>query len=446
MTQDQFIKALLSAAKEAGIDEAEVYLATEDVMQIFPSKGKIEQYAVSTVGGASLRGLVRGKMGAAYTEAVDETAIPMLVSNVLQSAALIEDEDEQFIFRGSEAYAAVDCTGDLGTPEKRIAFALEMEEKCLAIDPRVKEVGGFSFFDSTHASVRIANTHGLDLSHEQDGCIAAIDTVAREGDRVVTAFAYEKGASLSELSASRLAENAVAEAVSMLRASPIPSGEMRVILRNTAMSDLLEVYAGVFSADAAQKGLSLLAGKEGEMIAAPCVTLMDDPHMKGGAASRPFDGEGVATRVKQVIEGGRLTTLLHNLKTAKKAGVQTTGNAARGLKSSITVAPSNFYIKPGEKSLSGLEAEMENGLVVTKLEGLHSGANEISGDFSLLCTGHLVRDGKRVQAVEQVTVAGNFFALLKDIVAVGSDLRFGMGSVGSPSVRVSSLSIAGAEE
>lgn len=182
------------------------------------------------------------------------------------------------------------------------------------------------------------------------------------------------------------------------------------------------------------------------MIAAPCVTLMDDPHMKGGAASRPFDGEGVATRVKQVIEGGRLTTLLHNLKTAKKAGVQTTGNAARGLKSSITVAPSNFYIKPGEKSLSGLEAEMENGLVVTKLEGLHSGANEISGDFSLLCTGHLVRDGKRVQAVEQVTVAGNFFALLKDIVAVGSDLRFGMGSVGSPSVRVSSLSIAGAEE
>ena len=112
--------------------------------------------------------------------------------------------------------------------------------------------------------------------------------------------------------------------------------------------------------------MSLLAGREGETIAAECVTLMDDPHLKGGEASSPFDAEGVATQVKAVIENGRLTTLLHNLKTARKAGVRSTGNASKyGYASPITVEPSNFYFKPGKRTLEEMMASIGEGLVIT---------------------------------------------------------------------------------
>ncbi|MBQ7825636.1 MAG: TldD/PmbA family protein, partial [Clostridia bacterium] len=125
--------------------------------------------------------------------------------------------------------------------------------------------------------------------------------------------------------------------------------------------------------------------------------------------------------------------------TAKKAGLATTGNAA----GSGRVAPSNFYIAPGKDSLDALLETMGSGLLITELSGLHAGANPISGDFSLLARGFEVSGGKCVRAVEQFTVAGNFYQLLRDITAAADDLLFEGSPIGSPSVSVSSLNIAG---
>ncbi len=444
MIQDRFIRDLLSAAKAAGISEAEVYFQQAESLHAYVDKGEIGEYAVNTSGGLSLRGLYGGKMGTAYTEALDEAAIPMLVNAVKESAALIDDEDEQFIFAGSPAYASVDCTGDLGTPEERLSFALSLDKAGRSLDPRVTDLGLFTGVDSARETVRIENTHGLSLSHTADIVVGFVEPIARQGERVTTALGFEGACSLDGLDAEKIAREGVMEAVFQLSASPCQSGEMPVIFRNTAMANLLSVFSGVFSADAAQKGLSLLKGREGDAIAAPCVTLADDPLRRGGFATRAFDAEGVATYAKNVIDGGVLTTLLHNLKTAKKAGCASTGNAARGgYAGQVTVAPSNFFLKPGEEDLEALCARMENGLVITDLEGLHAGANPVSGDFSLLSKGYLVENGRKGRPVEQVTVAGNFFSLLKDAVAVGSDLKFAMGPVGSPSVWIRKLSVAG---
>ena len=221
---------------------------------------------------------------------------------------------------------------------------------------------------------------------------------------------------------------------------------MPVALSPDAAADLLQTFSSVFSAEYAQKGLSLLNGREGEVIAAECVTIVDNPHLAGSIASAPFDGEGVATRPTKVVDGGRLTTLLHNLKTAHKQGVETTANAARGYSSPVTVAPTNFYFQPSELSADELLAKLGDGLLITEVSGPHAGANAISGDFSLSAKGFRVREGKRAEAVNQITVAGNFYQLLKDVTAVGSDLTFGMPSgsqFGSPTLLVSSLSIAG---
>ncbi len=230
----------------------------------------------------------------------------------------------------------------------------------------------------------------------------------------------------------------------MLRATPVPSGTYRALIDAKCMPDLLGVFSGIFSAESAQKGMSLLAGKEGEIIASEAVTLMDDPLLEGGYASRPFDDEGVASRTKAVIEKGKLTTLLHNLKTARKAGVPSTGNAARaGYAGSVNISPTNFYLAPGEKSKEELMRDIGNGLVITEVSGLHAGANPISGDFSLIAQGYTLKDGKKDQPVEQITVAGNFYQLLKNIRAVGSDLTFPGSSIGSPTVDVGEVSVAG---
>ena len=224
----------------------------------------------------------------------------------------------------------------------------------------------------------------------------------------------------------------------------MPAGTYRIILRHDAAQSLLRTFCGIFSAENAQQGLSLLKGREGEKIAADCVTLMDDPLLEGGFDSAPFDGEGVASKTKAVVENGVLKTLLHNRKTAKKQGVASTGNALRpGLSAPITVAPTNFFFKPGDKTLAELEADMSDGLVITDLSGLHAGANMTSGDFSLLSKGYLLKGGKRVQPVEQITIAGNFYDVLKNIRAIGSDLIVPASGVGSSSVDVGTLTAAG---
>jgi PmbA protein len=211
------------------------------------------------------------------------------------------------------------------------------------------------------------------------------------------------------------------------------------------MCDLLSAFSGMFSADAAQKGLSLLAGKEGETVASEIVTLWDDPF--DPVAPRAFDGEGTPCIKKAVIERGVLNTLLHNLKTAKKAGKESTGNASRrSAASSVDIAPTVFRVETGRHSYDELLKELGTGLVISELEGLHAGVDAVSGDFSLKAAGLLVENGAVVRPVSNITVAGNFVSLMKDVIAVGSDLRFGMpqgGYFGSPSILISGLTVAG---
>lgn len=190
-----------------------------------------------------------------------------------------------------------------------------------------------------------------------------------------------------------------------------------------------------------------MKGKLNEKIASSVFTLVDDPYMEGGLASRSFDGEGVACKYKKVVDKGVLKTYLHNLKTAKKDGVETTGNAGKGsYKSSIGISPSNFYVEKGERDLNQMMADIDKGILITELQGLHSGLNSISGDFSLAALGFLIEGGKISRPVDQITVAGNYFEMLKDIEETGSDLKFGLPGgayIGSPSLRIKKLSIAG---
>ena len=443
MDMNLFIDRVLAAAKEAGIDTAEVYYTAGDNFRASALEGEIYQYQVSASANLSLRGTVNGKMGTCSTQAFDDAAIAQLVEGVKESAALIETDEQDEIYAGDAAYPELPETPtDIRktTADTKLALCLEMEKAAKAADERVWKVES-SVVTGT-SSVRMKNSFGLDLTEEGSYCVAYAEPIVKTEEKTVNGFYLNAGTEFAKLDAEAIARKAVEETVSQLGGKPVPGGEYRVILRCDAMQSLLQTFSGIFSAENAQQNLSLLGGKEGERIASEAVTLMDDPLLPGGFATQRFDGEGSASRTKAVIDGGVLTTLLHSRKTARKQGVETTGNAHRA-NGAIRVAPTNFFFKPGEKNLEALMADVGEGLVITELSGLHAGANPMSGDFSLLSKGYAIEGGKRGHAVEQITVAGNFYEVLKSIVAVGSDLDFSGSSIGSPSVDVGTLKVSG---
>ena len=435
-----FADRALAAAQAAGISPAEATYSLSESFSVRVRAQKLEDYKVSDRFQLTLRGCWQGRIGTAKTQAMDEESLDLLIQGVKESAELIETDEQDEILPPDAHYDAV-CNYsdalDAVTAEDKIALAMRIDDRLCAADARITP-------DDTVVSTAgevfcLRNTLGLHLSHSSNMIYAYASCLAREGEAASTGFKLLWGYAMEDVSPFDVADGCVKDALDKLGAGRLPSGARRVVIRNNAMADLLSTFSGVFSADNAQKGLSLLAGKEGTAIASPAVTLVDDPLMPWGMGSCPFDREGAATMTKNVIDGGVLRTLLHNRKTAKKAGAATTGNAA----GSGRVAPSNLYIQPGEASLRDLLAHMENGLLLTEVSGLHAGANPVSGDFSLLARGFEVVNGEIQRAVEQFTVAGNFFALLQDVEAVGSDLLFEGSPIGSPSVAVKKLNIAG---
>lgn len=446
MKMDEFIQKVFDAAQTAGFTVAEAYLLEDDSFKAVATNGEITEYSSHATRGLGFRAMIDGRMGYASTEAFDDAAVDWLIRGAMDSAKLCEDPSEQFVYDGQEPVAGLPLTGTDAPADEKLAFALNLEAGAKAFDPRVEQVG-YNTVTTGNAKVRIVNTYGMDKQYAESFSGAYLQPVAREGDSTATAFEIQFARSFSELDAKKLGEAAAKKAVGSLHAAPVPSGNYRVIIQNHTMTDLLETFSSAFSADSAQKELSLLKGKIGEAIAAPCVTIVDDALSTQGFASRPFDAEGVPSRRNVVVESGVFKTFLHNLKTAHKDGVQSTGNASKGsYASSVRVSPTNFFIQAGEKSFDELLSDMGDGLVITEVEGLHSGANAVSGDFSLLSKGYTVKDGKREKPVEQITIAGNFFGLLKDVRTVGSDLRFPAGGFGAPSVDVGTLSVAGKAE
>ena len=435
-----FAARALEAAKAAGISPAEATLSLSESFSARVRAQKLEDYKVSDRLHLVLRGAWQGKIGTASTQAMDEESLAMLIQGVKESAELIETDEQDEILPPDDHYDSVcNYSEDVAriSAQDKIALAMRIDARLESADARVKPDA--SLVASTSETFALKNTLGLDLSHRANMIYAYASCLAKEGEHAATGFKLLWGYSMEDVDANAVADGCARDALDKLGAGRLTSGARSVVIRNNAMADLLSTFSGVFSADNAQKGMSLLAGKEGAVIASEAVTLVDDPLMPWGLGSCPFDREGAATLSKNLIDGGKLTTLLHNRKTAKKAGVKTTGNAA----GSGRVAPSNLYLKPGSETMDTLLEKMGDGLLITELSGLHAGANPISGDFSLLARGFEVVGGKAVRAVEQFTVAGNFYRLLEGVSAVADDLLFEGSPIGSPSVAVRLLNVAG---
>ena len=444
---NEFIGKLFAEARKAGLEEAEVYILEKESFEAIAIEGEINHYSANATRGLGFRAMLDGKMGYAYTEAIDQDAADQLVQGALESARLCEEaDDESFLYHEKLTDPAIQlydpALQDIST-EQKLNFVLRLEKEAKSFDRRIDKVGDCTVFSGAE-TVRIVNTLGLDKEYKQNFCGAYLQPVAHEGDSVSAGFDVAIGRNYAQVEAAGLGDRAAKIAVEHLHGTPIPSGSYRVVFENAVMSELLGVFSDAFSAENAQQGLSLLKGKLGQKIAAACVTLYDDPLLPDGMGSRPFDAEGVPSGKHTVIDNGQFHTFLHNLKTARKDGVPTTGNASKAsYAAAVRVSPSNFYFQPGLLDLDGLLQAAGSGVLITDLAGIHSGANAVSGDFSLYAKGFLFQNGIRIHPVDQITVAGNFFDMLKAVRALGNDLRFPRGGMGSPSVDAGELTIGG---
>jgi PmbA protein len=442
----EFKDLLFDKAGKEGFQECEIYFTNRENLSISVYNEEVEKYNLNKTFGLSFRGKVNEKMGYSYTEILDEEAIDMLITNAKEGAKSIESEDSQFIYDGDKEYSEVKTySKDLDNieAEKLIKIALGMEKEAKKASDKVVNIGGCSV-GYGNSSYGIYNTKGLELTNKANLLTAYVVPIIEVDGEKYDGTGYVTANSIDEVDAKKIAKEGVEDALSRVNGKSIKSGKYKTIINNEAMVSLLSTFSGIFNGDAAQKGLSLLKGKEGEIIASDILTIVDNPLLDNGLGSTPFDDEGVATFKKEVIAKGKLITLLHNLKTANKAGIKTTGNGFKGsYASTVGIEPTNFYIEKGKETLEELIGYLGEGLMVTEFAGLHSGANAVTGDFSLAAKGFYIEGGKKSYPVEQITVAGNYFEVLKSIEKIGNDLKFPMSSVGSPSVIIKELSVAG---
>lgn len=441
----EFKDLLFKKAIENGFNECEIYYRNGDYISISAYDGEVEKYDISKSFGLSFRGKINNKIGYSYTEVMDEFTIDILINNAKNSANIIENNDTQFIYEGDKKYSSVNTYSreiENINPKKMIDLVLELEKETKSYDKVINLKGCKISYSSSDYG--IYNTKGLEITNKKNMLIAYVASVVKDKVDKNDGLGYIVASSINEVIPKKIAKQSVNEAVSKLGGKSIASGVYKTIIYNKAMASILKTFACNFSADKVQKGLSLLKDKEGEIIASNLVTIIDDPLFDNGLSSTPFDDEGVSTYTKEIISNGKLITFLHNLKTANKAGVKSTGNGFKSsYASSISVSESNLYLKGGNKSLEELMEHINEGIMITDLAGLHSGANTISGDFSLAAKGFYIKDGKKSFPIEQITLSGNYFDLLKNIVEVGNDIIFPMSNVGSPSIIVKGLSIAG---
>ena len=447
MNFNEFKELVIAECQALGVAEYELYYQAGASTSVDTFQHSINEFTSSYSGGLCFRCIVNGKMGYASTENLSAQQAKSVVAKAVDNAINLEAEEAVFLGEGGQEYEPMDDKSyALPSTEELIAKVLDTTEKLYAADPMAVDGCQTQGIIET-SEVAIYNSKGLDLHHSNKASGLIAVGVVSNGKEMSNDYQIKLG-KLDQIDTDELVKKAIGGAKEKLGGEVAPTGQYPVIFNTDAMCSLLGVYSGIFNSESAQKGLSKLAGREGEVIAAPCVTLIDDPFHCDNPEPRNFDAEGSPTHKKAVIENGVLNTLLYNLKTAAVAGKKTTGNASKGsYDSPVGIRPFTMYLQGGSMTEEELLAKAGNGVYITSLGGLHAGADAISGDFSLQSSGYMIENGVKTRYVKSFTVAGNFYELLKNIVALADNCHLprAMGSTafGAPSVLVDGLSVAG---
>ena len=442
--QKKITTCISRAVERLSLSQYEVYCFQAKHYTVEAKEGTVDFFQNAVERGLALR-VIRGhKAGFSYTTDFHEPAIQQMVKSAWEGTqSMSEDPCRALPDISSEPASYKSEKGDFDdfSDDDKMDMALSLEDIAKSYDPRIKRVRKATYKER-HVSVWLQSSNGIHREAQKSIGEIGVMALAEENGSQEMSWDMDFDEKFSRLKPREVAEKAARDAVALLGARPIESIQCPVVLDREVVCSLLGVLSPSFLADHVQKGKSFLAGKSGQQIYSPLISIVDDGRLEGGYNSFPFDAEGRPHRKNVVVDKGFLRHFLYDCYSAAKEKKTSTGNAIRpSFKEMPQLGITNFFIEPGTTSISDLEQGLVRGLWIVDVIGIHT-ANSISGDFSVGAVGFWYEGGKRQFTVRGIAVSGNLHNLFKGVEAVGSDLKFYQG-IGAPSLRLKALDVGG---
>ncbi|WP_434139329.1 TldD/PmbA family protein [Photobacterium leiognathi] len=438
----QAIDHVLERVTQKGAS-ADVIANRSNNFSLKANNGELDEYKVTSGQVIGVRVVKDQRVATSYSESLDQTSLDLMVDNALLNAEYSQQDPHQTI-SCIDSKISTDLSeiyqDDDGDVDQKIALALSLEQGVVS-KPDAKSAP-YNGFAESDAHVILANTQGTLCQHsERSTYCYAYSLIEKDGKQAMHG-GMSSGRKFSELDANYCINYGYDMASALLDGSPIATKQYPVIFTLSSLSSLFGAFGMCTSGQAAMKGINPWRDAIGNQVASPLITITDKAYIEGGFSIKAFDSEGFATRDTILVGEGQLNSLLHNSHTASYFGIENTANASRSAKGGLGVGSRHTVISEGVNSIGDTTAGEY--LELVELQGVHSGADAISGDFSFGASGFLCRNGQRIQAVRGITVAGNFYQMIKEIDAVSNVLEHDYNrSFYAPKIRFARLNIAG---
>lgn len=406
-------------------EQIEAYVARGHETDVRIYEGEIEHFVSAQSEGVGIRVIRDGRTGFAYAGTLDATAVASVLAEARDNVQFGTPDDWAGL---AEADGVAVVAQQLWSDElaayatdDKIELAKELERLTRATDVRVR-VDDSNYSDGS-GEAAVASTNGIRVSGRENGCYCSVSTLADDGDETQTGFGFAVGRSPQEFDLGKAAQEAADRATRLLGAVKPASKKITVVFDPYVTAQFLGVLSSALNGENVAKGRSLFANRIGESVASPLFTLVDDPTNSKAYTATDIDGEGLAARRNALIEAGVLQGFVHSSYSARRAGTASTGNAVRGgFKGTPGVGCLAMQLQPGSRCQAELIADVTDGVLIQSVQGLHSGVNPISGDFSTGASGLLINNGQLGGPVREFTIASTLQRMLHDIVEVGGDI------------------------
>lgn len=443
----QYIQEFTSAARAGGIGRLNFYSRETSSRTAAVYKGELENLERAEERVLFIEGEVDGFAGSVFVENFQTDLFPEHLQKIRESA---REGRRPFLPQTLADVPAPSGEEAAPMPLGELVDRLKAAERAACEeDSRVDQIRG-CVFEESRGAVTLVNDAGQSITDRVSGGHFYIGLTARQGERVQMGG---RGIPLTwgqYPDMEKLARQAAADAVAKLNATSYPTGTSAVVLDSRVVCELLDAFLPAFFAKNVQNHMSVLAGRLGRQVAGANIQLEEDPQLPQGLSTRRFDDEGVPTSAKAVLSEGVLKTYLYNRQSAAKEGCAPGGNGFKtNYSEEAATGYTNMVLRGGGRSQEELLSEMGDGLLITGVSGVFAGAHPASGEFSLIARGYKVRRGQRCGGVSQITIAGDFFDLLRQVRSIGCDeswLRTAVGCVRAPSLYVEALAISGEDQ
>ena len=419
----QIADRVVEMAKPGEHIEAFVSRDAETDIRIY--EGQVEHFVAAKTEGVGIRVIRDGRTGFAYAGVLDESAVAEVLAEARdnvqfgtpdQWAGLAEPDGVEVI----EQDLWNDALAEYSTDGK-IALAKELERLTLAVDSRIR-VDDANYADVASESA-VATTTGIRRTGRENGCYVVVSTLADDGDETQTGFGFSVGRSPIEFDLGKAAKEASDRATRLLGATKPATKRTTVVLDPYVTASFLGIISSTLNGESVAKGRSLFKDRLGENVANSIVTLVDDPTNPKAYTATDLDGEGLAARRNVLIDAGVLQQFVHSSYSARRVGARSTGNAIRGgFKGTPGVGCLALQLLPGQRDQDALIADIDDGVLIQSVSGLHSGVNAISGDFSAGASGLTITNGQVGGPIREFTIASTLQRMLQDVVEIGNDV------------------------